>query len=1148
MDKLPDNVKRCADQLIRHLLIAAIVMVGMSATAFANLIVNGGFETPSAPLSSSEASPTGWDVTVGQGVLLDYARGATYYSPGPSEGSQYYYIGSGGQRANLQQTVLLTAGDLYLLAFDLSPLTGSFWASLGYNTEVDLTITNGAETFLPGFTYDYFIAAEVQDWVTQGYWFSPTMTGEYTITFTTRGGQDGGTQDAACIDNVILTDVSDTLFLVSPSNDTQDISTSLMLDWSDVEGAAGYDVQVCTDSSCNAVVRSNSSTSSEWKVSPALDEGTTYYWQVRAKNAYGYGSFTSPWRFMPTAIHNISVITGLNGIMSCDPNPVNDGESSTCTVTPTVGYSVDMFTVDGIPVTLPGNTYVFNNATAGHTVNVTFKINTYAITATAGANGTISCSPNPINHGESATCTVIPAVGYRVDAFTVDESLVTLMNNQYVFTNVTAAHTANVSFTILTYPITARSGQNGTISCSPNPVAYGGSSTCTITPAAGYSVNSFTIDGSATMLPGSQYILNTVIADHLVNVTFHPTPRVTVKASTSTAKEAGATAGNYRIIQTGDATDPLTVYFTMSGTGTSVSDYTMPSYLSATIPAGAKYVDVILTATDDLLYDPKETVVLTLLPNSTYAVGSTTNATITITDNDPTVTVKASPSKAKEAASVPGKFRITRKGDTTKDLTVHYALSGMAAAGTDYSAPSYESATIPAGSRYVDVILTPFDDLLYDPGETAILSLLSDPAYGLGTTAVATITITDNDPTLTVKASPVIATESGATLGKFRITRKGDTTRDLAVSYAISGTATTGIDYIMPSYDSVTIPAGAKYVDVVLTAIDDDVYDPGETAVLTLSSNPAYGFGKTTAATITITDNDPEPLAAAMATGAMVPQQEDTTAVVQRYDFNGDGKPDILWQKNTGELRIWYMNENTQTAQVATDPPSAGPCWKLAGVADFNSDGKPDILLQQQCGEHWPLAIWYMDNSRRISEAQLEPATDIAAGWKALEVEDFDGDKHPDVLLQRQTGEVWPIQIRYTANETRIGTADVWSIAGSPHSAGAAVAGVEDFNGDGKPDILFQDQSAEKVSLRLWIMDGEKQTSEGQIESAQPLDPVNKWTVGEVADFNSDGKPDILWQSEQGLLYLWHLDGNVVKGTSLTMPSATSPEWRVMAK
>lgn len=47
---------------------------------------------------------------------------------------------------------------------------------------------------------------------------------------------------------------------------------------------------------------------------------------------------------------------------------------------------------------------------------------TYAITATANPSegGTVSCSPNPVNHGDSATCTATPRAGFTFNGFSGD--------------------------------------------------------------------------------------------------------------------------------------------------------------------------------------------------------------------------------------------------------------------------------------------------------------------------------------------------------------------------------------------------------------------------------------------------------------------------------------------------------------------------------------------------------------------------------------------------------------------------------------------------------------------------------------------------------------------------------------------------------
>jgi hypothetical protein len=86
--------------------------------------------------------------------------------------------------------------------------------------------------------------------------------------------------------------------LVSPANGATGVSTTPTLDWSDVTGATSYDVQVCSDSGCTNVVRSQTGlTASQWTVSPALNNSTTYYWRARAVNSCGAGAWSTTWNF-----------------------------------------------------------------------------------------------------------------------------------------------------------------------------------------------------------------------------------------------------------------------------------------------------------------------------------------------------------------------------------------------------------------------------------------------------------------------------------------------------------------------------------------------------------------------------------------------------------------------------------------------------------------------------------------------------------------------------------------------------------------------------------------------------------------------------------------------------------------------------------
>ena len=66
-------------------------------------------------------------------------------------------------------------------------------------------------------------------------------------------------------------------------------------------------------------------------------------------------------------------------------------------------------------------TFTLNNITANHTVQVTFTLQTFTITPSAGANGTISPSTaQTVNYGSSLTFTATPNTGYVVNSWLLD--------------------------------------------------------------------------------------------------------------------------------------------------------------------------------------------------------------------------------------------------------------------------------------------------------------------------------------------------------------------------------------------------------------------------------------------------------------------------------------------------------------------------------------------------------------------------------------------------------------------------------------------------------------------------------------------------------------------------------------------------------
>lgn len=113
----------------------------------------------------------------------------------------------------------------------------------------------------------------------------------------------------------------------------------------------------------------------------------------------------------------------------------------------------------------------------------------------------------------------------------------------------------------------------------------------------------------------------------------------------------------------------------------------------------------------------------------------------------------------------------------------------------------------------------------------------------------------DSRPLITITATDETALEEGLDGGVFTITRSNVAAGDVVVAYHISGTATMGTDYSSVT-GSITIPEGAESVDVVITPIDDNDAEGGETVIVTVLGSDAYYVGSSSTDTVTIADDD----------------------------------------------------------------------------------------------------------------------------------------------------------------------------------------------------------------------------------------------------------------------------------------------------
>jgi hypothetical protein len=262
-----------------------------------------------------------------------------------------------------------------------------------------------------------------------------------------------------------------------------------------------------------------------------LADDTTYFFVVRAFSGTAVSGDSNEVTVQtpPPAIvsYTITATAGANGsITPSGSTSVVHGGSQTYTIAADSGYHIANVLVNGVSVGAVSS-YTFSQVGANQTISAAFAVNTYTLSATAGANGSITPSGSTsVVHGGSQTYTIAAASGYHIANVLVNGVSVGAVSS-YTFSQVSANQTISAGFAINTYTINASAGEGGAIAPAGNlTINSGGSQSFTIHPQTGYEVQALRLDGqSLGALTG--YTLHAVNANHTIEAIFarvNPSP------------------------------------------------------------------------------------------------------------------------------------------------------------------------------------------------------------------------------------------------------------------------------------------------------------------------------------------------------------------------------------------------------------------------------------------------------------------------------------------------------------------------------------------------------------------------------------------------------------------------------------------------
>lgn len=271
-------------------------------------------------------------------------------------------------------------------------------------------------------------------------------------------------------------------------------------------------------------------------------------------------------------------------------------------------------------------------------------------------------------------------------------------------------------------------------------------------------------------------------------------------------------------------------------------------------------------------------------------------------------------------------------------------------------------------------------------------------------------------------------------------------------------------------------------------------------------------------------------------------------AVPDFRDFNGDGKPDLVWQNGAGDRYVWFMNGTSLMSGGLLAPNPSDAALIIAGVNDFTGDGKPDVLVQSAVDG--TVTLFRMDGVTYVASQTIQATPNTP--WRVVATGDFNGDQKPDIVWENAAGGSIYFWFMSSAGGVATGTGSGGAFAGdylrgrSGQMLGfvnpnALIVGAADMDLDGSTDLIWQDQAT--GALSIWYLNGNVARAISPVSPAA-VDP--NWKIRAVGDYNGDGKPDLVFQHTNGSLYIWFMNGATMSGGTFLTPGAVNPVWKLV--
>lgn len=214
----------------------------------------------------------------------------------------------------------------------------------------------------------------------------------------------------------------------------------------------------------------------------------------------------------------------------------------------------------------------------------------------------------------------------------------------------------------------------------------------------------------------------------------------------------------------------------------------------------------------------------------------------------------------------------------------------------------------------------------------------------------------------------------------------------------------------------------------------------------------------------------------------------------------------------------------------------------MAQVAQRRASG-PELMPERkalaaqtaaaEAAPAYPDLIWHNERTGDTLSWTMDGLSNLrthslltSPDWRLTHVADLNGDGQEDLIWEN----------------ARMGQMAAWLMNGPDFTEvafskmmlelrGWKVTHVADFDGDGRDDLIYYNEGTGQTLM--WLMDGLSVR-----ELVELTAPGSKAVVTRVGDFDGDGRADLLWRNEAGQREIWLMDGGVRRRTLGNLPAS----------